>query len=331
LVLVTVATLSAACGDDTGRDDTGSEGETLDVEATEAFLASASERSSGQPYRYKVTMDLELRTRGQDRGYAARLGEGEIVGESYEQHLDMTEYSEGFTAALGGAAPDLGVTVDMIGDAETLYLRAPAFVPSPGSDLPAELAQLGDGWGRVDLGALGDASLTEVQAQADPSPVVGDPRTILDMVSDAYDVTVLGEEEVGGEATNGLGATVAMTDLVAAQGLDPQEFTDQMITSAGGAAEDLDVAETVDRYLASSFPLELWVNDEGLVRRISYTTSLAQYGGLDAQASAGIDSYAVTTTIDYADHGDETIDTSPPPEADSALDVTDGVRELLGG
>jgi hypothetical protein len=67
------------------------------------------------------------------------------------------------------------------------------------------------------------------------------------------------------------------------------------------------------------------------VRRVSYTTSLAQYGALDAQASAGIDSYAVTTTIDYADYGDETIDTSPPPEAESAVDVTDGYREVIGG
>ena len=36
-------------------------------------------------------------------------------------------------------------------------------------------------------------------------------------------------------------------------------------------------------------------------------------------------------TIDYADYGDETIDTSPPPEAESAVDITDGSRELIGG
>jgi hypothetical protein len=328
-VLLTAATLGAACGDEGGSDS--SDGETPGFEATGAFLASASERSSGEPYRYTATVNLELEVMGRDLGYVARLGEGEIDGESYEQHLDMTEYYEGFTAATGGAMPEIDLTVDMVGDAETLYFRAPAFAAPPGSEMPADLAQLGDGWGRVDLAALGDASLTEVQAQADPSPVVGDPRSILDMVSAAYDVTGLGEEEVGGEATNGLGATVAMTDLLAAQGLDPQEFADETAASARAGAEDPDFAEIVDRYLASSFPLEVWVNDEGLVRRVSYTTSLAQYGGLDAQASAGIDSYAVTTTIDYADYGDETIDTSPPPEAESAVDVTDGYRELIGG
>ena len=52
VVLVTAATLGAACGDD-GGEAAGNGGEadveTVDFEATGAFLASASERSAAEP------------------------------------------------------------------------------------------------------------------------------------------------------------------------------------------------------------------------------------------------------------------------------------------
>jgi hypothetical protein len=336
VVLVTAATLGAACGDGGGEAAGDGEGatdvETVDFEATGAFLASASERSAAEPYRFEMSLAMTIAADGQNVDVAAPFSSGAVRGDAFAQTIDLNEYMSQMASTMGAGAsmPNLDLTMETVVDGETMWLRAPMFAQLGelgASALPPGLAELGDGWGRIDISSLGPEAVTEA-AGLTGSPTAGDPRQVLAMLETADDVTELGEDAVDGDPVDGIGASMTMRELAESGGTDVDGLTEQVTAQAGDEMTP-EQAETVTQaMLETEVPIEAWVDDDGYVRRIVMTIDLGEtISGLGEQAGAP-EQFVVGTTVEFTDYGDEGIDVAPPPEAADAVDLTEAFAQL---
>jgi hypothetical protein len=325
-----VAVLANACAGEAGDDVVSG---SVDFEATGRFLSAASQRSAGEPFRVEVSMAMDVAGGGEEISLDAPIMTGEQDGRGYEYHMDMEEWLSqvpGGAASLGGG----DLTMDMTGDASALYIRAPIYASLAEQAGPAgigpmgELAELGDRWGRVDLEALGDLSVIDLQSTAG-APGGTDPRAMLDAVASADDVEELGTDEIDGTPVNGLGARLSLRELLEAQGVDGERFIDQMSANLGGlnqtgsAGSDA-VTETV---FQAEVPFEVWVDGDGYVRRVAYDMdALEILSGMEGFASGRLDRFVTSQTIDFSDYGADDIEIEHPSDA---VDVTDAYRRML--
>jgi hypothetical protein len=300
-VVATVAAGTTACAQEADPADVvvGD----VEYEATPQFLSAAAERSQGLPYRTEMRMSL--------------AGADEVVVETGEQDGQRFHVRQDVGAQFGELLPaDADLSMETAGDDSTLYLRmplfaaieelAPGFAITPFDDLAD---QLGDGWGRVDVDELADL----LPGPQDTTSAVGAhvPGLFVDVITKAQDVEELGQEEIRGVPATGLAAEVPFEDLFAAQG-----------AGLGG----VDVMNDI------TVPIEVWVDRDGLVRRVSFGfhhKDVAQALGPDGDAAvAGGPSFPVD--VDYAldlfDYGDESIEIEFPTDA---VDVTDAYRQMF--
>lgn len=324
------ATALSACASE--ADDGVVTGE-VDFEATGRFLAAASERSASEPYRLEASMAMEIAGGGEEISLDAPYMTGEQDGDSYEYRMDMEEWTSqvpGGAGALAGA----DLTMDMASDGDVLYIRAPIYAAMAEQAGPAgigpigELADLGDRWGRIDLGALGDLSLFDVQSTAG-GPGGTDPRAILDAVSGAEDVEELGTDEVDGTPVNGVGAELSLGQLLETQGVDPQRFVDQMSANLGGLQQTgSDVPdEVMQRLVDAGIPIEVWVDGDGYVRRVAYEIdALDVFAEMEGFPTGRLDRFVTSQTLDFSDYGARDISIDLPADG---VDVTDAYRRML--
>lgn len=122
----------------------------------------------------------------------------------------------------------------------------------------------------------------------------GDPAEILDVLGDAGEVTATGEQDVNGVATTRYEATVTHRALLEGADADPAEFE--------GYGVDLDAPSRIS----------VWIDAEGLVRRIAYDTTFG-------------DGASVSSTHDVLAY-DVAVDVEVPPE-----DQTVSFAEMMGG
>jgi hypothetical protein len=277
----------------------------IDYEATPEFVAAAAERSEAQPYRTELRMSL--------------VGADEVVVETGEQDGERFYVRQDLDAQFGELLPadaDADLSIEHAGDGSTLYLRmpfftaikelAPGFAVRPFGDLTD---QLGDGWGRVDLDELADL----LPGLQDNMSATGAhvPHLFVDVITKAQDVEELGEDEIRGVAVTGLAAEVPFEDLLAAEGTGPGS---------------VDVLNDI------TVPVEVWVDRDGLVRRVGYGfhhDDVAEALGPESDgAAAGDPSFPVDVdyTLDLFDYGDESIDIEFPADA---VDVTDTYRQMF--
>ncbi|MGH3344623.1 MAG: hypothetical protein ACRDPK_17495 [Carbonactinosporaceae bacterium] len=163
-------------------------------------------------------------------------------------------------------------------------------------------------WVKIDLGAVaekqfGADAANKQSGPTDPAQLLGYLRGVSGKVRD------LGTAKVGGDETTHYKTKVDLR--TAAKHLGPQEAqsTEQLQQRLG------------TRHL----PMEVWLDDEQRVRRLSATMPLA------AAPTGGQPGAEVTVTEDLFDFGAE-LDVGPPPKGDTA-DVTDTIlqRTPAGG
>lgn len=155
----------------------------------------------------------------------------------------------------------------------------------------------GKSWVKVDVGELGKKAgidLSRLQ-QSDSA----DPARIFSLLRRSADPTVVGQENVGGVATTHYEATVDLRRLAALE-------------------TDAAVRENMQRAIAvtgiSSYPVEVWIDGDGYLRRMR-TTIPQHMSGTPAQVAT------VTATEELSNFGTD-VRIAVPPDS-SVVDVSD--------
>jgi hypothetical protein len=324
IALAVLAGSAAACADEATGPSLEAGGT---FEATAAYLQQAAERSAGEGHRIEMLFSLD----GEVADDADPLMSGEIDGDRFHYVMDLRVMLDEMSDAFGEALPpdfdDLDLTLEMGGDGTVWYLRAPMFTaldqlnPSL-ADLEAgkARAELGDGWGRVDVSTLGDLLPGDLQGA-----LLGgqsfDPDAAIALVENADGVEELGRDELRGTGVRGMRAEVTLGDLVESTGTDAEAYADL------GATADTDAV--VDALYAAKMPVEVWVDDEGYLRRLTFgfaIDDIFEAIGTDADlAEPGLSDLHFWYALDMFDYGTGVQFDAP----EGAIDITDAFAELM--
>jgi uncharacterized protein YciI len=338
--LATASVLIAAgagCAREAGPDVVAATGPR--VEASSEFLAAVSERSGAEPYRYEGSLTM-------GSGGAASLVPvmsitGEVEGERMSMAMDMGQMFE--TLGEHGDVPPELVSgepmMEMVSDGQSMYIRAPVLAALPDTTpeeadgqltgevtFPPILAELdGDTWGRVDLDAVaGDLGTLDVTGGQN-----ADPTAMLDLVAAADDPRELGGNRIQGVAVEGIGATITYGELVTGGGdVSEDEIAEQLRESMpddlGPPVDDADLDAMFEAMFATEVPLEVWVDEAGLVRQFVFELEV---GAMMSEVGEAIDEPdpppfvpTMRMAMDFLDYGDRSIEIEIPAES---VDITD--------
>jgi hypothetical protein len=214
------------------------------------FLASAATRSTATP-SMKTDLTVTMLSSQLPSGRIQMTATGALDNANHRMNMriDMSK----LVSQLGAAAGALGSGNDWVGEEvgdfgdgrAIIYMRLPALTRvMPG----------GKPWIKMDLNALGTQAGIDLsqftQLGTDPSRMVDWLRTV------SGDVTTVGTEKLDGVDTTHYRATVDLSkypDLVPA---DQREAVQRAIDQLTKAAH------------LSSFPVHVWVDEDGLVRQV---------------------------------------------------------------
>jgi hypothetical protein len=149
--------------------------------------------------------------------------------------------------SVSGPPPLSTVAGTAVVSGNSYYLRSPS-LPVPGGKV----------WMHLPLQAVGqsDTSVAETTNQLDD----------LKSVSDS--VTLVGQEQVRGESTRHYASNLSLdkaADLLGGLGFDDE--SDQVL------------AKIADRAAVDDFPLNVWIDERGLVRRLTFSLAIADDSG----------------------------------------------------
>lgn len=230
-----------------------------------------------------------------------------VAGESFDMVLTGVADNDKPLLSMDmdlGAVPGFpgggDATMSIILAGKVFYMRFPAAMAE---EMGFELG--GKSWAKLDLATLGpegkafEALLAQAR-QADPASYVA----LLTGATD--DITEVGTEKVRGTETRHFKMTV-----------DPEAV-------AANASPELKEAGQgfLEKFSGAPMPVEVWIGDDNLPRRITYTIDTSTLEGTpEALEGAG----TVSASIELFDYGTD-VDVDIPP-AEDTFDFAD----LLGG
>ncbi len=326
-ILALLALVAAACGnksaDEVTSQEDDSEGGLAPSEVTGGYLAKvAKDTLDVETGRFEMTMDFS----GEFDGTAidaSMTAEGAYdnsvpatqmsmdMGSFMDSMLDMAEASgEDMTGAEMLDGIDWSMETIQIGD--TVYVRTGMFAMLGGL-LGTEIDD--DTWFRADTGDMagGDMeSLTGAQTTG------MDPDIYLEFMQGAgEDVEELGTEDIRGTEATGYRVEVSVADAIEAQ-VDDEAVAEmeEMFEQFGGG-----------EYLELTFPVDIYVDGEGSVRRVVLAMDIADMGSALGMSDAdlGGGSMEISVTTDFFDFGED-ITIEAPPE-----DQVQDMEDLMGG
>lgn len=333
---VVAALVGAACAQQADWSDTTIAGDHRFAASTE-YLAGVAATTEGQSYRMSMDMSMTLTAEDESLFVDGTFMTGDTDGERTSMTMDLGEMFRDIADQMGGGEqlPEAltdELTIDMVVDDESLYMRAPFFAVVVDEALDAgatqadlgplaDLAALGDGWGRIDLAAVSPS-----EAAGALGSQSSDPSVYLDIIGTATDVHELGTETIDGVETRGLEATVTYRDMITAQDLDLDDVRDQLVGDLESTGE-LDPADVFDEMLAWEIPVEVWVDGNDRVRRIVVDLDMTDMiGSLAEAAGEEVDGgMAAVMTMDFTDYG-APIEIAVPSDA---VDITDEYLDLI--
>jgi hypothetical protein len=287
-----VLALAAGCG--------GSGGTTVAQPLTPERLTQSA-RASADAESGRFTFALDMQLPGTDQPFAFS-GEGafDAASERASMSLDMSSFADLFGQFFGafGAKGELPGgfgdpekwKIEAIQDGLTIYMRFPVLDE-----------QLPDGasWVKIDAGAAAKAQgldLGELKQFTE-----NDPRDTLDYLrAVAGEIVPVGPEQVRGADTTHYKATI---DLLRYEQLVPPAQREKL-----GATFEQVVQESGLRYV----PIDLWVDDGGLVRKLSMNltvTDPASSQQVEAAMTFELYDYGQPVEIDLPDAA-EVVDAS---------------------
>jgi hypothetical protein len=169
--------------------------------------------------------------------------------------------------------------VDMVMNGTTLYLR-----------IPGQQAVPGKSWLKLDLAALSKASGSDLESLMQGAG--NDPTQALALLKGASsDVREVGTEQVRGTDTTHYKATI-----------DLRKAAEQRSPQAKRQVERL-----LEQAQVQSFPADVWVDDQGRLRKMQYTMQVRPRATGQQQGSA-----TVNTTMELFDFGTVVKVKAPP-------------------
>jgi hypothetical protein len=220
----------------------------------------------------------------------------EVVEEKPGEHtvmtgsIDFESREASFTLDVDSKEDDVhGVKILIIGN--TVYFESSMYGP-----IPAKYRDKVKPWLSFDI----DSETPSLEQLIIPFPFV-DPARVLDLVRKVSgDVELVAEEDVRGVPTDRYRTTV---DL-------------ERVVDAAPAEDRAALPEELAKAKSKTWPIELWIDDEGLVRRFRET---------DVEEKR-------TATIDFFDFGAE-VDAAAPPkdQVGSEADFFFGGEEVVEG
>jgi hypothetical protein len=213
------------------------------------FLASAATRSTATP-SMKTDLTVTMLSSQLPAGRIQMTATGALDNASHRMNMriDMSKLVSqlGAAGALGSGNDWVGEEVGDFGDGRAIiYMRLPALTRvMPG----------GKPWIKMDLNALGKQAGIDLsqftQLGTDPSRMVDWLRTV------SGDVTTVGTEKLDGIDTTHYRATVDLSKYPDLVPPDQREAVQRAVDQLTKAAH------------LSSFPVHVWVDEDGLVRQV---------------------------------------------------------------
>lgn len=326
LVLVAGATLIAACGGaSTGGTTTSVASAPSTTTAPDSPSTTAPAVTSTAPSETNTTASAPEATGDLSLIQAAMAKSAESAPSLIEGVITMVGIDAGT-----GVPTDVEMPFSVTTDAATgntamvMDFGAMAGAMGGGEEVPAEMAEM---MGTMEVRQIGDVvylkfpffgALLGAQTEwvsmpaEDGTDLTGglgggaapsDPTSFLDSLSDAEGtVEDLGAEDVGGISTTRYRVVV------------DDSWRDKLTT------EELADLEAQGPLPTTSFPMDLWVDDDGLVHRMSMEVS-----GSDMAATEPGQSFeSMTMTFDFFDFG-QSVTIEPPP-----AELVSDVSELSG-
>ena len=155
-------------------------------------------------------------------------------------------------------------------------------------------------WVRVDLQQLGEKLGVDVGKLLDGANT--NPGQILDLLQSTGSVSTVGTETVDGTSTTHYKATIQL---------------DQLAGKLGGSVGQVAYDELVSKGAPSTIPVDVWIGDDGLVRRVSIDDSMTVSG----------QTASVKVQLDVSDYGAVANVTAPP--SDQVFDVSGLISSLV--
>lgn len=209
----------------------------------------------------------------------------------------------------GGLGPPRGELEELVSD--------PMLVVTDGTRLfvkfPAFAMMLGGGkdWVGFDLAQFADGA--DAVFGGGPTPFVTDPSQMLDLLDAVEHMEAIGPEEVRGVQTMHSSGPITIGELVAAV---PEELTKMF----GSAISDVLSPEVA----ATQVPYDVWVDDDGLLRRSRMVMDLSAFVSETSTESV---SALMTMTTEFFDFG-QPVEIEVPAD-DEVADVTEMFGDML--
>jgi hypothetical protein len=331
IAVLAIAALAAASCSNGGGDAVVSADANVDAHALSASADRTAEAGTG-----KVHVTMVMSMTGPKAGTPIEFtftGDG-----AYDRAADLSSMTVDLGSMLssvlsslpadeqdeaGGALDGLsGQTEEIVQHGDVVYLRAPmltAFDPA-----------LADKWIRIDGSKLGAMA----GSGASTSPLsgvggMGDPSATLEYLKGAgADVTTIGPETIDGVDTTHVHATVSMRQALDAAGSNRDELEQSLKNLPGGVG---------DAFESFTFPVDVYVDADGYVRRIAITYDLGDVLQSAAESLASSSHTSVpgnlgatmTMTVDYRDFG-QPVSITEPAESET-VSICDLGADRPGG
>lgn len=286
-----VLLVAAGCGDGAPS----SSGERVTIEATPAAMQRAADATVATSSKVEITMTMTVR--GQELRMVG-TGAADPVNKRMSLSFDMRELLLEAMEASGEPIPPesealLSEPMTMLVDGNVMYMRFPAF---------AELLGPGKEWIKIDL-----SKASGVEDVFGSGSGASDPAAMLQFLRGAGDVTEVGREEIRGAQTTHYRGSYTLR-----QALDAAPEAQR--TDVQKAMDNLGLT---DEAFDQPIPYDVWIGDDGFVRRFDMKMDMTKLAPSAAVEGLG----DVTVTTEFHDFG-TAVDIVVPSD-DEVSDLTD--------